>query len=297
MKKLLIIACCIALFSCTKMKVDEPAFEVTVDKTTVQKGEEVVFHFTGNPDNIVFYSGKAGANYSQRNRSSGNGIPQLNFTSYLQNAGEENTLKLLISTDYTGDSANIGSATWIDITDRAILSTGTDKTSSGNIDLSEFASLNKPVYFAFRYQGYKDAVKKQPTWTIRTFNVENFFEDGYASPNALIDQLGWRAYNVSNPTVGWSISITSTGGTLSINGTGSGSVNEDNDDWLVTRAVDLRNAKPDVGTPIRSLNTVPLLSYPFTYDSSGTYKATFLAFNKTVDEEKAVVREVTITVE
>lgn len=295
MKKLLIISCCIALFSCTKLKVDEPAFEVSVEKTTIQKGEEIVFHFTGNPDNIVFYSGEPGANYSQRNRSYGDGIPQLNFTSYLQNAGETNTLQLLISTDYTGDSANIASANWIDITSRAILSTGTDKTASGTIDLSEFGSLNKPVYFAFRYLGYKDASKKQPTWTIRTFNVENLFADGYASPNALITQLGWRAFNIKNTTAGWAIA--SDGATLSINGTGSGSVNEDNDDWVISRAVDLKKAKPDLGVPIRSLNTVPLLSYPFTYDSSGTYKATFLAFNKTIDEEKAVVREVTITVE
>jgi hypothetical protein len=297
MKRYLIFLFGIVLFSCTKIKVDNPNFSVTAETVTVNVGDTVTFKFAGNPENIVFYSGEPGFNYTHRNRTTGEGEAQLNFTSYLQNAGEANTLVLLAATDFKGsaDSAGIVDATWTDITSRATLSTGTDKTPSGTIDLTDFQALHKPVYFAFRYQGYNHATLKQPTWTIRTFNVLNVLPDGKISTNASIDKVGWAAYSFKNETVKWS--IPATGGVITINGTASGSIRDDNEDWVITRGFDLDEVTPDAGLSIRSLSTVPVTGYNYIYTKPGTYTATFVAFNNSVDEQKTVVREVTITVQ
>lgn len=297
MKSCYIFLLSTVVFSCTKMKVDTPDFTVTAETVTVNAGDTVTFKFAGNPDNIVFYSGEPGFNYTHRNRTTGEGTAELNFTSHQQNTGEANTLVLLASTDFKGtaDSAGIVNATWTDITSRATLSTGSDKTPSGSIDLTDFQVLRKPVYFAFRYQGYNHATLKQPTWTIRTFNVLKVLPDGKISANATIDKVGWAAYSFKNETVKWSIPATN--GVITINGTGSGSTKEDNEDWVITRGFDLDEVTPDAGLSLRSLSTVAITGYNYTYTKPGTYTATFVAFNNSVDEQKTVVREVTITVQ
>ena len=297
MKTCYIFLLSILLFSCTKMKVDTPDFTVVADSTTINVGDTAKFSFTGNAENIVFYSGEPGFNYLYRNRTTGNGQPQLNFTSHQQNTGETNTLSLLVSTDFKGtvDSTSIVNATWTDITSRATLSTGADKTPSGAIDLSDFKAANKPVYLAFRYQGYNHATLKQPTWFIRTFNVLNILPDGKISTNATIDKVGWAAYSMKNPTVAWS--ITATSGVISINGTAANSTKDDNEDWAITRGFNLNEVTPDPGLSLRSLSTVAITNYNYIYTKPGTYTATFVAFNNSVDDQKTVVREVTITVQ
>lgn len=297
MKRYNIFLFSLLLFSCTKMKVDTPEFSVTAESTTIQAGDTVQFKIAGNAENIVFYSGEPGSTYAHRNRTTGEGKAELNFTSHQTNTGEANTLVLLASTDFKGvaDSAGIVNATWTDITSRATLSTGADKTPSGTIDLTDFQALRKPVYFAFRYQGYNHATLKQPTWAIRTFNVLNVLPDGKVATNATIDKVGWAAYSFKNPTVQWAIAAT--GGVVTINGTGSGSTKEDNEDWVISRGFDLDEVTPDPGLSLRSLSTVAITGHPHAYQNPGTYKATFVAFNNSVDDQKTVVREVTITVQ
>ena len=90
----------IALASCKKLDVENPDFEVTTEKTTYKVGEVVNFQFTGNPDLITVYRGIAGENYDFRARTSAEGIPQLNFTTLIQNTGQVNTLRLMASTDF-----------------------------------------------------------------------------------------------------------------------------------------------------------------------------------------------------
>src|SRR5690242_9205360 len=89
----------IALAGCKKLSVDAPEFDVSIEKTTYKVGEEVNFRFSGNPDLISVYRGIAGENYDFRNRITAEGLPQLNFTTLVQNTGETNTLRLMGSTN------------------------------------------------------------------------------------------------------------------------------------------------------------------------------------------------------
>lgn len=272
-----------------------PGFNASPSGTTFKVGDTVRFAFSGKADNIAFYSGEPGFSYKYKDRTSADGIPQLEFSSYLQNKGETNTLRLLISTDFNGayDSAGIRRATWMDITDQAVLSTGTDKTPSGIIDLSALAKQLKPAYIAFRYQGYYSDVLKQPTWSIRTFDIKHVLPDKVSTIVAA-DKVGWAAFDLKNPTVAWAVPTT---GQVVINGSIANSTKEDNEDWLISRAFDLRTVTRDASVSIQDLGSAPIDGYYYIYTRPGTYTATFVAFNHSVDEQKEVVREFTITVQ
>src|SRR3546814_3272198 len=95
---------------------------VAVDKLIADVNVPFRFDFNGFADSVVSYSGKEGHQYEFRNRTEMDGLAhQLSFTSYRQWGTQENTLKLLVSSDFDGENyyeSGINSATWIDITDR-----------------------------------------------------------------------------------------------------------------------------------------------------------------------------------
>lgn len=284
----------LALTSCKKLEVDAPEFNVTTEKTTYKVGETVSFKFTGNPDLISVYRGIAGENYDFRSRTTATGIPQLNFTTLIQNTGETNTLRLMASTNFTGkyDAAGIAAATWTDITSRATLSTGTDNTASGTIDLTDFKT-DKPLYLAFKYQGYYHPTLKQPSWFLRTFNVNNVLPEGRTNVIAAIGQVGWVGVDVKNPTVVWGVPTT---GQVTINGTGTDAVNEDNEDWVISRPFHLSSVSADTGVGLKTATTV-LTEYPYAFTAAGTYTVTFIATNASRDESSQIVKQIKLTIE
>jgi hypothetical protein len=284
----------IALTSCKKLEVEGPEFDVKTAKTTYKVGETVNFTFTGNPDLISVYRGIPGENYDFRSRVTAAGIPQLNFTTYIQNMGETNTLRLMASTNFAGkyDPAGIAAATWTDITSRATLSTGTDNTASGTIDLTDFKAGDKPLFLAFKYQGYFHATLKQPSWFIRTFNVNNVLPEGRTSAVAAIGQVGWVGVDVKNPSVVWGVPTT---GQVAINGTGTESINADNEDWVISRPLNLSAVSADVGVGLKTATTV-LTEYPYAFTAAGTYTVTFIATNASRDESKQIVKQITLTI-
>jgi hypothetical protein len=289
------LMCLFIISACTKISVNAPDFNVSTTKVTYKVGDSVVFKISGNVQNIVFYSGESNKNYEYRNRNLATGTPQLVFTSYLQTPGEPNTLQLLASTNFNGtyDATNIAAATWTDITSRASLSTGADNTTSGTVNLTDFLTDdNKPLYLAYRYQGLFNATLKQPTWTIRTFNVNNVLPDGSYLISS-IDNIGWFAVDYKNPTIVWGIAST---GQISINGTTTGSTNDDNDDWIVSKPLNLKKTIPDAGLPIQNLGSAVVNSYSYIYTAPGTYKVYFRAFNSSIDDQDEIIREITLTV-
>jgi hypothetical protein len=285
----------LALASCKKIDVAQPDFNVSTTKTTFKVGEPVVFSFSGNPDVLSVYRGIAGESYDFRQRVSAQGVPHLNFTSYLLTPGQVNTLRLMASTNFSGkfDAAGVAAATWTDITSRAILSTGADNTASGNIDLSDFKVSGKPVYLAFKYAGYNHPTLKQPNWAIRTFNVNNVLPEGRTSAISVIAQTGWVAVDVKNPSVVWGVPAT---GQVAINGTATDATTDDNEDWVISRPYDLSAVSADVGLGLKNASTV-LKSYSYTYTAAGTYTVTFIAANASVDAQKAIIKQITLTIE
>jgi hypothetical protein len=62
MRNLLYLLIVVFIFiSCAKEKVATPSLEVATASLTYKAGDTVTFNFTGNPDNITFYSGEPGS--------------------------------------------------------------------------------------------------------------------------------------------------------------------------------------------------------------------------------------------
>jgi hypothetical protein len=287
---IIIIAVSAVLAGCEKdLKPDPIAFNATTTNSDYQVGDTVDFSLSGNPDMITFYSGEAGANYDYRERTSAEGTPQMQFTSYAQYGTQTNTLALLVSSDFTGEytEEGISKATWTDITSEATLSTGADNTPSGIIDLSRFNTGDKPVFVAFKYTGATGSTQR--TWTIKNFGIDLSMQDGSVSSIANLVSAEWKAVNVKNPVKGWVISASQlqmAGGTADM---------EDNEDWLITTRLYLSKVSPDRGVPIKDISQ-RLDHFYYIYSKPGTYKAVFAAFNAIGDKQKSTLKEVDITV-
>ncbi len=268
------------------------SFTVTADKTSYRAGDTIRFTFTGHPDNVVYWSGEHGHVYEYRNRTfaEGNKI-QLNFKSFSQyGIADPSTLKLLVSTDFSGvyDSASIRSATWEDITGKAVLSTGADQTPSGDIDLSEFAARNKKISIAFRFK--TETVKTEVTqnrWVIRSFDLNSINEAGENTVLANMATAGWTAFNFSGASSAWTVSSVQL---LS----GRNFVDLD-DDWAVTKQFNPNSVMPDQGQPIKNISQ-KLNDYVAVYNNPGTYKVVFVANNSNVKDQQSVVKEITLNI-
>lgn len=276
--------------------VEAPSFDVSVDSTTVGVNKPVTFHFSGDADIITFFSGAPGSEYKFKDRTTVDGKPQLQFTSYRQfgNAAAvpDTTLKLLVSTDFKNvfDAESVKGATWTDISNRAVFSTGTDNTPSGTIDLSDFNKADAPAYVAFKYHDFKSAVS-QRTWTIKNMLVQNKLTDGSLVNVATSATLSWGALDVLNNSKVWTFSTTQ------IQMAGGAIGTDDNEDWIISQPLFFNRVSRALGVSIRSNPTAVLHDYTFAgYTAPGTYTVTVEAINANKWDNRQVVKELTLTV-
>lgn len=296
MKKLLYILTVVAVATgCSTKDVPDPAFTVTAKSGTYALGDTSIFYFTGNPYNITFWAGDSTHQYAYRDRTSAPGTPLLQFTSYMQTGSQTNSLALLISKDFSGqyDSAGVYSPNthWTDITNKATLSTGSNNTASGVIDLSDFVNDGQPVYIAFKYTGQKNA-SAQRTWTIPTFTVTNLLEDGKTRmpvAGALSD-AAFAVVTLKNPAVKWTVAATN------IKVTGGAANSEEAESWAITKGLIMNRAVPDIGVSVKNISSNQITSYYNIYKAAGTYKAVFEVSNTTVYESKSDYKEVEVVI-
>jgi len=294
MKQILTAALVITVAaSCNKTSVSDPAFSVTAASATIKVNDTAKFAFTGNPGYITFYSGEPGHVYENRDRTTGDGAPLLQFTSYMQTGAQVNSLQLMISTNFSGtyDSASVSNASWTDVTSRTKLSTGTDNTASGVADLTDFLNGGKPVYFAFKYTGV--AGSAQRTWTIKNFALNNVLKaDSSVFPILTLPMIdsAWRPVKVKNTAINWTFSTTQ----LQVKGnTTTASVATEA--WIVSKALALNRATPDVGVQLKNMTTA-LSAYTYIYKTAGTYTASFAVSNTTRYDSKSDTKQLQITV-
>jgi hypothetical protein len=294
MKYLLSISILLFFFSCKKsVDVPNPAFDVTVEKNTFRVKDTIEFKFTGSANIITFYSGEPGKEYQFRERFEVDGKPQMQFTSYSQFGPQSNSLRLMVSSDFKNvfDTETLNLATWTDITSRAVLSTGTDNTPSGVIDLSDFVRKDTPIYIAFKYIAKKLPVS-QPTWTIKNVLVENKLADGSLVSIAKSADISWGAINVLNPAKAWTVTAAQaqmSGGPIDT---------DDNEDWIISKPLSLTRVQRSLGVNVKNNPTALQTKYIFTgYTAPGTYTVTFEAINANKWDSKKIIKEIIITVQ
>lgn len=308
------IAICFAIISCSKqLSRSDNTFEVTAEKTTVNKGDTVRFSFSGNPDMISFYSGETGKRFNYINRASADGTPVLRFRSLRANGSQPNSLTLFVSDNFEGVAvgdttttiSRIGAANWTDITTKASLSTGTVITS-GNIDLSDFANAAKPVYVAFRYTAQPGSVQNK--WTIDSFSIKNILADGtsYEIANHNTSSAAYTSYGVQTYSPGfvnyrlkniynWIIGSTS----LVITGADSAPfATAVAEGWAIIGPIDLKKVTPDVGTVVKiASQSIDDVHFTYRYTTAGTYEATFYGGRVSGNENEQEAKTITITVQ
>jgi len=277
-------------FSCKREVVDVPDFTVTTAATTYHAGDSVRFNFTGNPDNIVFWSGKDGHIYEYRNRVliEGNKL-LIKFNTFQQFGILSQNLSVYVSDDFNGtyDTTNVKKATWKDITDKVVLSTGGDQTPSGTVDLTaaDMFDGSKPLYVAFRYRTAD--VNNPNRWVVRTFNADLQGPSGSLTSVATMSTAAWKQVSFLNPAIVWSV----TSAQLLL--TGSKGFTED--DWVISKSFNSKATVPDKGLAIKNMTT-NLPNYTELYTTAGTYKVTFIATNASYQNQEQVVKEMTLNI-
>jgi len=281
-----------SLISCNHdLDVSTPNFEISVQDTNFIVGDTVVFNFTGEADYVTFYSGETGHQNEFRDRIAlTGGAPLLQFTSYLQNKNQRDSLRLLVSTDFKGTiDSTLVNYHWVDITDRAILSTGIDNTPSGSIDLSAFISEN-PAYIAFKYVGKYNDLQPQETWTIKNLSIKYKIDSLNVFPIvSSIGDAGFISCDLKNPLKKWTQTATQ------IQMAGGAAKTADNIDWIIIKPLILNQVTPDTGVAIMGISS-KIDHFNYVFLKSGTYDVAFVCTNATVKENKSIVKHFQITV-
>lgn len=154
-----------------------PDFEVTTASSTFKVGQEIVFKFTGEADQISFYSGQVYNDYNFRKGrvvEFPTGGASLSFTSSVQGGTQPNQLMVLASSNFNGKYTleNVKAATWTDITSKFKLGTSSTFLASTAQDISSVITPGKPVYIAFKYVTKPQAVNGlAQTWMIQAVSL------------------------------------------------------------------------------------------------------------------------------
>ncbi|MGK6350901.1 DUF5017 domain-containing protein [Parapedobacter sp. DT-150] len=283
--------------SCNKkLTVPENDFNVSVEKVQYKVGDSVEFIFSGTPANITFYSGEPGYRYENRNRTTAEGgLPVLNFTTVYGGGGRQpGTLKLLVTSDIdVVNEDNMVDTKWTDVSDKVTFAPGTAYTPSGNLPLADYIEEDKPLYVAFKFVGYYSPTTNPGNWVIGAFDVINTLPDGTILSLASMATAGWAKFNIKNETTDWVFPNASRNEAYIV---GGGINTPDSEDWLVTKPLLVNAIKPDVGVVIQNIGSNAIDRYSYIYTQPGEYTVTFLTSNYSIDDQKEVVKQITITV-
>jgi hypothetical protein len=303
--------------SCTKYDGNNSpdGFDVNTAKLTYKVGDSVLFNFSGQPDEITFYSGESGKQYNNINRNSAAGINKLVFQTSMQQGvlSSSDSLQLYISTNLNGyDATSIQNATWTNITSRNTkwpTTLATTFTISDSIDISDFNKADF-INIAFRVLGKKDPVNPQRKWQIQNLSLTNNQPDGtqyqlFSAPFAgtanpsSFQYTGWVQASVKNNTLpgfnAWNVGtsgISTLDSVRNSNGIaiktaypiqfdpGTTVNNDDNEDWLITTKTSLKTIRPDAGVTIKNEVNAAFAGLEYVYNKiPGVYVRYLYKYN------------------
>lgn len=300
--KLFILVVFTVFAACKKIQVDNPLdFEVSVENVHVKLGDTVNYHLSGNPDNILYYSGKAGSIYSLKDVSNmEGGLPEMEFVSNVNlgttSIGATN-VTVLVSTDFNGkyDQENINAAKWTDITDRYFKPvTANVDMPSGLITLGDLSVKGKKMYIAFRYKSINPA-QKQRQFVVKSFVFRTRFPDESLFVNANgVYEAGFGSFDFGGSAFTWTTPSTSSA--VSITHGSAEANNPSDDDWTISKGFEISEIGRSMGVQIKGMYEVQLLQYSQVYTEIGVYKAVFVGQNVSKDQKKEVYKEFNITV-
>ena len=320
-KSLLIIfaAVIMSLASCENELDRSVHFDVTASTSTgvltgasfsLDAGTPVTFNFTGDPDFITFYSGETGHEFSKKDLLE---VPVDEITSVLkfdnmpQYGTIPNSLKLYVSTDFTGitgkdktgDSTMVVNHQWNEISTSANFSTASNTTNKTEINLNEY--LGKKLTIAFKYDPQQN-IATQPTWVLTDLLIENTLKSSGTTSQIKASAMGFTALDMVSKTPYkndggsgvWDLrNIAKSPSVMRIQS--SPSNQPINEDWLISYPVVINSRPADTGVSIKKMS-VDLESYEYTFNTPGTFIVTFVARNSNYEHYSEIVKDFTVTV-
>lgn len=286
---------------------------------TVKQGTPVNFHITGNSDYLTFFSGEAGKEYRYRERITvdENEIESstLKFTLTPQYGVPTGILTMFVSSNFPGleknnfelDSVLVEKHDWETLIPTEDFPTAV-KVQNYEVDMKPY--MGQRIAVAIRYKAPNPAVT-QTRFTFNNLQIVNKMANGQETTFAatsfgftpinmlyrhnLSDQKGMtsnRAYGtVTNNTSGiWNFVNMNA---FFIHSSSAGTAAKYS--WLVSNLFVVNACSPDAGTGLKNI-TQSLDSYQYTYNTPGTYTATFVGTNSNFKKETSAVREYTVVV-
>lgn len=313
----LALAGCLAVAGCEQANIySEVDYNVTLDPSnTYYAGDPVRFNITGNPENLVFYSGEDGHEYANRNRYE---IPEedvIAMTLELQiqhrSGNAPQALDIYYTNDFAGLNGNDGAA------DRALVQQMYDDGMPGwtrieyddpGVQQDVFLPVTTDIQncisnlcIAFHWHpsmSDEEHDKIDTYWVNGTLTVE-------------IEGMDVMQYDLET-LFGTAVMMDETIDAYHMN-SGNGSIRLDtNQDitfaggrysefghycegWLFSTPMGFNSTTPDQGTVVKNMQNY-LDSYEYTYSEPGTYQAVFVGRNANYIGSSEEVKTFRVTV-
>ena len=314
MKKLYILTAALTLvWGCSHDLVEDVDFHVSLDPTnTYIPGEKVVFNFTGNADNIVFYSGEKGSEYQYHDRYS---IPSENIESaqlsldVVSQYGKAGALEIWVSDKFGGlwgDDANkdreiIKSLTENELSDNWTKLEYTDPSGGGTVTVtSDIVGLKDNFCIAFHWNPIYDGINSQRTYKVNgeiNLGVKDMGQSKMTLSNldftAVMMNPERNAYitGTKNGTIILNDSVFS----LFFKGVGATELSYALDGWAISRPRPLNKIENDKGLVIKNSQNY-LNSYEYVWNEPGTYEVTFVVTNSNYVGSYEIVKKMTVNI-
>ncbi|GAB1464426.1 DUF5017 domain-containing protein [Pedobacter sp.] len=294
------LALAICFLGCEKMEVSDVDFDVILQTGTYKAGDSVRFSLSGNPDHISFYSGKPGNNYDAIATQVLDNKVTFSFDSRMSNAGQANQLQVLTSTNFSGTNNidAVKAANWEDLTSKFTLpGVSTTFSPSGSADITSTIKNHQPFYIAIKYTVKPFAESGAwAKWELNNFlyKITNSKEE--KTPLDLNLQTSWAAVLSANYET-FRVSIGTAGIVFQGNAT---NVAENHEAWFVSKVTypyTSTSYAPDKAVAIKIVPQPARTSYAAAYDTPGSYQVVFVAKNVKGNQEKELVKRLTVKIE
>lgn len=294
-------------------------FHVTLDpENNYVAGQPVGFHFSGDADFIVFYSGEEGHEYQYRDRSSfpAEEVESLTLDmQYMASWGTEGGMDIYVSNTFPGLDGHDGEKDRQTLRDmEAGGMQGWTKLNyvEGPSEVWTHQSYDLTPYvedfsIAFHWHPWTNGFSRSQ----RTYNMIGKFTHKIAGMNDVQTNLRalpfvsvWMNEQEKDPYMhdhrGDSTSIATvrfedTRYDLYFQGCNQYFLDYELDSWVISSPHTFNNVKADTGVPIKNVVT-ELRSYSYTFEKAGTYKVTFLGANSNFQGEARQERTFTLNI-
>ncbi len=270
--------------------------QTTDTSFTAPVGTSVKFLFSGEPDFISL-------TYTVFNETR----PTLQFDHTFSWNQNNDNIQLLISpafpgigkTDAYADSALLRNHAWVDLTDSIEWAEKLNSTVHNEVDLTPYRG--QKLTLAFRYHA---PAGTQPMFTLSGLQIQSrLVKTGAVSTTTDMSAMGWQtfdmlrltpdsaAYHTGSTFEEWDIADSE------IKYRQNKVARDENEDWLLSRAVYIPLGKDDASQSVAIKNVyLDVTDYDFTFSEAGEYTLVFYAANANYVQQRQTTRTIKFVV-